>query len=1198
MELITWQELQVGQLLCVENNEELPADIVILATSEEEGRCFIETANLDGETNLKRRVAVAETAKSVGWRALNAPVLEQRDVCQTATKLQGSVEYEQPNNQLYTFTGRLLLNENVSSTTTVPLGPENIMLRGCGVRSCSFVIGLVIFTGSETKLLQNSRAAPSKQSKLYRTANRCMLLIFLSMFVLCLVSAIVAAVWNNSNGGRLWYLPSVQSNDFGDFIVNFFTFLILYNNFVPISLYVSLDIIKVLQANQITADSNLMADGFRAIARTSDLNEELGQVEYIFSDKTGTLTCNLMEFRKCSIGGISYGFGTTEIGRAVAAMQRSAVVSEANSTMSNREKDAAVMVNVNATDDAAATNHISPASPVQHHCAVPMSPSSGAAPESDKLGPSSSAVEHVGDMQAAQVHYDETIHFDDPSLLRHLGADDAQAERIHEFLTLLSICHTVIPEMDHKSGKVAYRASSPDEEALVKAAKCLGYNFVAPAPLTKVEVTHKHPAVSTKTAQFTILNVNEFNSTRKRMSVVAVNAHNEYVLYCKGADNMMLPRALESENDVKMLAHLKNYASEGLRTLVLGRRVLSEQEYAEYNNAYIAASTSLKDREAMLDACAEMIEKDMAILGVTAIEDKLQEGVPGTIFDLAQAGIKIWVLTGDREETAINIGHACRLLDDKMQLLYVNAEDVDTLEKQLDSLFHDSQVQELIKSKRCAQDLAMICDGKALVHIFPSKDMIKKSNVSGNGAVAAARSRELARKLLSVATVCKALIACRVSPSQKAEIVNLVRRGADLLDPNKQAAKRMPQPITLAIGDGANDVSMIQTAHVGVGISGKEGVQAVNASDYAIAQFRFLKRLVLIHGRSNYKRICKVIRYSFYKNIALVVSLFLYNFHNGQSGAPLFESFVMAGWNFFLALPIIVIGIFDRDLPERVVLQYPKLYLPSQCDSDLNIPVFAVTIGNSAVHALIVFWVCWLCYNSTHSVFLMGTIFYSALLMTMKLKVALLTLVWNKYHLMVVIFSVWLYLFFLIVYPRMTFLSWDMYGVPAAMATEELLWNLIVVCPISAILMDFTVLTAQQQFRPHVEDILRERYPASTNQDSEGDGPLSESGKPMLHSAHSLKLTGLVQLRVGGSSHGVLPDKVFITDESVHDEEQRSARVRQHDPENPSTAAPHQSTSQAFDRFQSFQAPNDNSAQPVRRTSSASNLGASRTEFL
>ncbi|TMW55340.1 hypothetical protein Poli38472_013231 [Pythium oligandrum] len=1031
VEMIAWKALQVGQLLLLHSGEELPADIVLLATSEEEGRCFIETSNLDGETNLKRRVAVKATAERGScYRELNGPALDESRACNGVLKLRGSIEYEQPNNQLYHFTGRLVLTE---PNETAPIGPENVMLRGCGVRSCSFVVGVVIFTGSETKLLQNSRMAPSKQSKLYRTANRCMMLIFTTMFVLCIISASVAAKWNHTNHQRVWYLPFIKRNNVADFIVNFFTFLILYNNLVPISLYVSLDIIKVLQARAIMNDPDMtatMEDGQRvsAIARTSDLNEELGQVEYIFSDKTGTLTCNVMAFRKCSIGGISYGFGTTEIGRAVAALRSKG---DGNATKS----------------------------------------------------------EPKGDAKAAQVHYTPSIAFDDPSLLAHLYDDKSpQSNRINEFLTLLSICHTVIPERDTKTCELVYRASSPDEEALVKAARCFGYNFYEPAPITKVEITRKADPNSKQVVankSYTILNINEFNSTRKRMSVVCVNEKNEYVLYCKGADNMMLARASATTSDQEvyeresMQEHLRTFASEGLRTLVLGRRVLSEEEYNSYNQAYIDAANSLDNRDAKLDAVAEMIEKDMTIVGVTAIEDKLQEDVAQTIYDLAQAGIRIWVLTGDREETAINIGHACRLISESMKLIYVNNEEYDMLERQIEELHGATTIQQLIKDQTVADDLAMVCDGKALVHIFPSKDALMQLPQD-----VVTRRRVLAAKLLDVASVCKALIACRVSPSQKADIVHLVRKGCP------------SQPITLAIGDGANDVSMIQTAHVGVGICGKEGVQAVNASDYAIAEFRFLKRLLLVHGRFNYKRLCKVLQYSFYKNIALVISLFCFNFYNGQSGSPLFESFVMAGWNFFTATPIIVIGVFDQDVSEKIALQFAPLYRASQQDSDLNFRTFARTILNAMIHALICFWVCWLCFNPTFGLFMGGTVFYSALLMTMNLKVISLTLRWTMYHLAFLAFSAWLFFIFLVIYQYITFLTGDMLGVTRMLFRERTYWQLFFVTPMGAMLLDLTLVAVQTQWFPTAEDILREhgRRNSSLVMNSSSIGPGSSAG--------------------------------------------------------------------------------------------------------
>ena len=165
---------------------------------------------------------------------------------------------------------------------------------------------------------------------------------------------------------------------------------------------------------------------------------------------------------------------------------------------------------------------------------------------------------------------------------------------------------------------------------------------------------------------------------------------------------------------------------------------------------------------------------------------------------------------------------------------------------------------------------------------------------------------DLSRRFLKLGRHSKVLIACRVSPLQKAQIVRLVRDNVK------------PTPITLAIGDGANDVSMIQEAHVGVGISGKEGLQAVNNSDFAVAQFEFLRRLLLVHGRWNYRRVCKVILYSFYKNIAFVFVAFFYNFFSGWSGMSLYEGLMGSQYNLILALPIIAAGVFDKDVGETV----------------------------------------------------------------------------------------------------------------------------------------------------------------------------------------------------------------------------------------------------------------------------------------
>ncbi|ETN22192.1 hypothetical protein PPTG_02205 [Phytophthora nicotianae INRA-310] len=931
-EIVTkeWQEVVVGDILRLGDRDEAPADVFILSTSEEEGRCFVETCNLDGETNLKRRSAIEQVAQHVGYRKLNDPVLPESDHSKQTVKLNATMEYEQPNNRLYNFTGRIEFGPNKEAA---PIGPSNIILRGCSVRGCAYIYGIVIFTGSETKLMQNARSTPSKQSNVYKVVNRCILLIFITQFVLCIISTICNTIWMNKYEKNLWYFSSA---------------------FEGTSSASNL----VFQAKNLASDPEMCHEGTYANARTSDLNEELGQVHHIFSDKTGTLTCNIMEFRKCFIAGVSYGFGTTEIGRAVAEMAKKNAAAKGLTIDSNDKEDD------------------------KHH-----------------------------DPRDAQVDFNALIHFDDPRLINALATNAPEAAAIDEFLTVLSVCHTVIPEKNVKTGEIDYRASSPDEEALVKAARCLGYNFYAPAPLLEVKVTKKNGSSTMR--KYSILNVNEFNSTRKRMSVTLRTEDGRYFLYCKGADNVMMPRSKVDQYTAKMDEELKRFASEGLRTLVICSKELTAEEYLAWDAKYQEAVTSLTNRDELLEQVAELIETEMKIVGATAIEDKLQKGVPAAIANLAQAGIKIWMLTGDKEETAINIGHACQLINEGMKLLIINCEDLDDLGRQVDTIYKLEDVQSHLNANTVSSNLALVCDGKAMVHVFPPK------NTSSERALHAAKV--LSQMLLDISSVCHAVIACRVSPAQKADIVNLIRYNS----PQK--------PITLAIGDGANDVNMIQSAHVGIGVSGQEGVQAVNASDYAIAQFRFLERLLLVHGRYNYQRISKVILYSFYKNVALVIALFLFNFYNGQSGTSVFESFVMAGWNFFLALPIIAIGVFDEDVAPEQVLRNPILYIPGQKNDGINMKRFSIWLLNAMIQAFICFMLAM--YGTINvgglsvGLYLQGNVIYSVLLMSANVKVVLETLSWTKFNRMVLVFSLWLFFFFLLVFPFMGELGHDLYGV-------------------------------------------------------------------------------------------------------------------------------------------------------------------------
>jgi phospholipid-transporting ATPase len=291
-----WREVRVGDILRIEDSQYFPADLVLLSSSEPQGMCYIETANLDGETNLKIRSSLKATSG----------LTEAAQLCQQY----GQAETEPPNRQLYEFAGNLKL---AGDTDLLAVSANQLLLRGARLRNTGWVAGLVVYTGHETKLLMNSTKAPLKRSTIDVVTNHQILFLFFILVLLSLVSAL--GNWIQSNGGEDHerYNPPDLENEYFGFGWQFITFFILYNNLIPISLQVTLELIKFVQALYINwdeamhhIDPELGIDSY-ALARTSNLNEELGQIKYVFSDKTGTLTRNVMEYKRCSVAGQVYG---------------------------------------------------------------------------------------------------------------------------------------------------------------------------------------------------------------------------------------------------------------------------------------------------------------------------------------------------------------------------------------------------------------------------------------------------------------------------------------------------------------------------------------------------------------------------------------------------------------------------------------------------------------------------------------------------------------------------------------------------------------------------------------------------------------------------------------------------------------------------------------------------------------------------
>ncbi|NWY99783.1 AT8B2 ATPase, partial [Loxia curvirostra] len=891
-----WMNVRVGDIIKLENNQFVAADLLLLSSSEPHGLCYIETAELDGETNMKVRQAI--------------PITTELGNTSQLALFDGEVICEPPNNKLDKFGGTLYWKEN-----KYPLSNQNMLLRGCVLRNTEWCFGLVIFAGGlrqqlllcctegrerhplmpscspgpDTKLMQNSGRTKFKRTSIDRLMNTLVLWIFGFLVCMGVILAIGNAIWEHEVGVCFQiYLPwdeGVHSAFFSGFL-SFWSYIIILNTVVPISLYVSVEVIRLGHSYFINWDKKMYCAKRRtpAEARTTTLNEELGQVEYIFSDKTGTLTQNIMVFSKCSVNGHSYGDVQDMLGHKA------------------------------------------------------------------ELGERPEPVDFSFNPLA-----DPRFQFWDPSLLEAVKLGDLH---VHEFFRLLSLCHTVMSEeksegrrvagsvpVGHKTlsltpmlsaGELFYKAQSPDEGALVTAARNFGFVFRSRTPKT-ITVQELGQAIT-----YQLLAILDFNNIRKRMSVIVRSPEGKIRLYCKGADTILLERLHPLNQDLTSITtdHLNEYAGEGLRTLVLAYRDLEESYYKDWSERLHRAGSAPEAREDHLARLYDEVEHDMMLLGATAIEDKLQQGVPETIAILTLANIKIWVLTGDKQETAVNIGYSCKMLTDDMTEVFVVTghtvlEVREELRKAREKMMDASRsvcngfYQEKLSSKltsvleAIAGEYALVINGHSLAHALEA---------------------DMEVEFLETACACKAVICCRVTPLQKAQVVELV--------------KKYKKAVTLAIGDGANDVSMIKTAHIGVGISGQEGIQAVLASDYSFSQFKFLQRLLLVHGRWSYLRMCKFLCYFFYKNFAFTMVHFWFGFFCGFSAQTVYDQYFITLYNIvYTSLPVLAMGVFDQDVPEQRSMEYPKLYEPGQLNLLFNKREFFICIAQGIYTSILMFFI-------------------------------------------------------------------------------------------------------------------------------------------------------------------------------------------------------------------------------------------------
>jgi phospholipid-translocating ATPase len=787
------------------------------------GSCFIRTDQLDGETDWKLRIAVELTQR---MPTDDLAVLGDRAV----------VFAGPPIKDIHSFLGNLTLHpppDDGSSTPpptvhrsgpavgdllgsaadgagpargsidshpadtvipmsqqpqVAPLTAENVLWANT-VLAAGTAVGMVVYTGRETRAVMNTSYPGTKVGLLDLEINRLSKILCGVTFALsvCLVAL-------NSFKGEWW--------------IYIFRFLILFSSIIPISLRVNLDMGKTVYARQIMHDDEIPG----TIVRTSTLPEELGRIEYLLSDKTGTLTQNEMELRKLHMGTMSYSWDSMD-----------EVTSQLATALQQQYGNAA-----------------QPGSPTK--------PTPGSGSAAQQPIPLTTA----GAMLAGRGRRD-------------------MSSRVKDVVLALALCHNVTPVVE-ADGTITYQASSPDEVAIVRWTESVGLSLVA-----RDRKSMSLRATDGATLHFDILEVFPFTSESKRMGIVIrERASGEITFYQKGADVVMAK--IVAQNDW-LDEECGNMAREGLRTLVVGRRRLTHDNWLAFERAYKAARVQVEDRnEAMARAIEEHLENNLELLGLTGVEDKLQEDVKMTLELLRNAGIKVWMLTGDKIETATCIAISSKLVARNQ---YVH---------QVAKLRTHDAVRDMLDFLRSKLDCCLVIDGESLQLCLDS----------------------FRDEFIELATQLSAVVACRCSPTQKADVARLIR---------SHTKKRV-----CCIGDGGNDVSMIQAADVGLGIVGKEGKQASLAADFSITQFSFLTKLLVWHGRNSYKRSAKLAQFVIHRG--LIISIIQAVFSSIFYFAPiaLYQGWLMVGYATVYTMAPVFSLVLDRDVSEDLALLYPELY--------------------------------------------------------------------------------------------------------------------------------------------------------------------------------------------------------------------------------------------------------------------------------
>ncbi|XP_077730091.1 putative phospholipid-transporting ATPase IIB isoform X4 [Canis aureus] len=808
------------------------------------GSCFIRTDQLDGETDWKLKVAVSCTQR--------LPALGD------LFSISAYVYAQKPQLDIHSFEGTFT-REDCDPPIHESLSIENTLWASTIVASGT-VIGVVIYTGKETRSVMNTSNPKNKVGLLDLELNQLTKALFVALVALSVVMVTLQGFVGP------WYR-------------NLFRFLLLFSYIIPISLRVNLDMGKAAYGWMIMKDESIPG----TVVRTSTIPEELGRLVYLLTDKTGTLTQNEMVFKRLHLGTVSYGADTMD--------------------------------------------------EIQNHLRNPYSQQMQSQASGNNT---SSTLPRKAQSSAPKVR-------------------KSVSSRVHEAVKAIALCHNVTPvyepragmtgeaeyteaDQDFSDGNRTYQAASPDEVALVQWTESVGLTLVS-RDLTSMQLRTPSGQILT----YSILQMFPFTSESKRMGVIVRDeSTTEIMFYMKGADVAM--SSIVQYNDW-LEEECGNMAREGLRTLVVAKRALTEEQYQDFESRYSQAKLSIHDRALKVAAVVESLEREMELLCLTGVEDQLQADVRPTLEMLRNAGIKIWMLTGDKLETATCIAKSSHLVS-RTQDIHIFRPVTNRGEAHLE-----------LNAFRRKHDCALVISGDSLEVCLKYYE----------------------HELVELACQCPAVVCCRCSPTQKAHIVKLLQQ---------HAGRR-----TCAIGDGGNDVSMIQAADCGIGIEGKEGRQASLAADFSITQFKHIGRLLMVHGRSSYKRSAALGQFVMHRGLIISTMQAVFSSVFYFASVPLYQGFLMVGYaTLYTMFPVFSL-VLDQDVKPEMAMLYPELYKDLTKGRSLSFKTFLVWVLISIYQGGILMYGALLLFESefVHVV----AISFTALILTELLMVALTVRTWH-----------------------------------------------------------------------------------------------------------------------------------------------------------------------------------------------------------